>query len=153
MGSRPRMEPGTSWIHVRAGDNFCVAIRTISSPVRRTGHYFIWQLALILPSALFEWQQAAQRSLIFHFTMSRGPRVLVQCFQSILVIYIYKLESSWNVMAHGDARKGKCLANWRMEWVASTLHTTSENGVSSFTTADGHTSAASSQLNWRPTAI
>ena len=30
-----------------------------------------------------------------------------------------------------------------MEWVASTLHTTSEHGVSSITTADAHTSAAS----------
>jgi hypothetical protein len=32
-----------------------------------------------------------------------------------------------------------------MEWVASTLHTTSEYGVSSITTADAHTTAASSQ--------
>jgi hypothetical protein len=40
--------------------------------------------------------------------------------------------------------------NWRMEWVASTLHTTSEHGVSSITTADAHTSAASSRLNWHP---
>jgi len=30
-----------------------------------------------------------------------------------------------------------------MEWVASTLHTTSEHGVSSITTTDAHTSAAS----------
>jgi len=37
--------------------------------------------------------------------------------------------------------------NWGMEWVASTLHTTSEHGVSSITTADAHTSAASSRLN------
>jgi len=37
-----------------------------------------------------------------------------------------------------------------MEWVTSTLHTTSENGVSSIITADPHTSAASSLLNWRP---
>jgi len=37
-----------------------------------------------------------------------------------------------------------------MEWAASTLHTTSEHGVSSITTADAHTSAASSRLNWRP---
>jgi len=37
-----------------------------------------------------------------------------------------------------------------MEWVASTLHTTSEHGVSSITAADEHTSAASSRLNWRP---
>jgi hypothetical protein len=29
-----------------------------------------------------------------------------------------------------------------MQWVASTLHTTSEHGVSSITTADAHTSAA-----------
>ena len=37
-----------------------------------------------------------------------------------------------------------------MEWIASTLHTTSEHGVSSITTADVHTSGASSLLNWRP---
>jgi len=37
-----------------------------------------------------------------------------------------------------------------MEWLASTLHTTSEHGVSSITTADAHTSTASSRLNWRP---
>jgi len=37
-----------------------------------------------------------------------------------------------------------------MEWVAITLHTTSERGVSSITTADAHTSAASSRLNCRP---
>jgi hypothetical protein len=53
-------------------------------------------------------------------------------------------------MAHGDAREGNWKGNWRMEWVASTLHTTSEHGVSSITTADAHTSAASSRLNWRP---
>jgi len=60
------------------------------------------------------------------------------------------VDSSWNVKAHGDAREGKWRGNWRMEWVASTLHTTSEHGVSSITTADAHTSAASSRLNWRP---
>ena len=59
------------------------------------------------------------------------------------------LESSWNVMAHGDAREGKWRGNWRREWVASTLHTTSELSVSSITTADAHTSPASSRLNWR----
>ena len=40
-----------------------------------------------------------------------------------------------------------------MEWVASTLHTTLEHGVSSvttITTADAHIAAASSRLNWRP---
>jgi len=47
-------------------------------------------------------------------------------------------------MAHGDARKGKWRGNWRIEWVASTLHTISERGVSSITTittADAHTSS------------
>ena len=62
----------------------------------------------------------------------------------------FEVESSLNVMANGDAREGKWRGNWRMEWVASTLHTTSEHGVSSITTADAHTSAASSRLNWRP---
>jgi hypothetical protein len=60
------------------------------------------------------------------------------------------LESSWNVMAHGDVREGKWRGNWWMEWVTSTLHTTSEHGVSSITIADPHTSVASSRLNWRP---
>jgi hypothetical protein len=48
---------------------------------------------------------------------------------------------------------GKWRENWRMEWVTSTLHTTSEHGVSNITTittADAHISAASSRLNLRP---
>jgi hypothetical protein len=61
-----------------------------------------------------------------------------------------EVDSSWNVMAHGDAREGKWRGNWRMEWVASNLHTTSEHVVSSITTAGAHTSAASSRLNWSP---
>jgi hypothetical protein len=62
----------------------------------------------------------------------------------------YLLKPSWNVMARGDPREGKWRGNWRMEWVASTLHTTSKHGVFCVTTADAHTSAASSRLNWRP---
>jgi hypothetical protein len=60
------------------------------------------------------------------------------------------VECVWNLMAHGDAREGKWRGNGRMKWLASTLHTTSEHGISSITTADAHTSAASSRLNWRP---
>ena len=60
------------------------------------------------------------------------------------------IDSCWSVMAHGDAREGKWRGNWRMEWVANTLHTTSEHGVSIITTADAHNSAVSSRLNWRP---
>jgi hypothetical protein len=53
-------------------------------------------------------------------------------------------------MVHGDTWEGRWRGNMRMEWVASILHTTSEHGVSSITTADAHTSAASSRLNWCP---
>jgi len=73
-------------------------------------------------------------------------------WRSPLSNLVPRVDSSWNVMAHGDAWVGKWKANWRMEWVASTLHTTSEHGVSSITTADAHTLAASSRLNWRPPA-
>ena len=54
------------------------------------------------------------------------------------------------MMAHGDAREVKWRGNWRMEWVASTPHTTSELCVSTITTADPHTTTASSRLNWLP---
>jgi hypothetical protein len=60
------------------------------------------------------------------------------------------VESSWNVMEHGDAREGKWRGNWRMEWVASTFYTTSKRGVSSITTVDAHTSGASIRMKWRP---
>jgi hypothetical protein len=72
------------------------------------------------------------------------------CLHRPVMGWSWQLDSSCNVMAHGDAREGKWRGNWRMEWVASTLHTTSEHAVSSITTADAHTSAASSRLNWRP---
>jgi len=63
------------------------------------------------------------------------------------------LDSSCNVTAHGDAGEGKWRGNWRMEWVASTLHTTSEHGVlPPAIRADAQTSAASSRrprrLKW-----
>ena len=63
---------------------------------------------------------------------------------------LFMIDSSWNVMAHDDARERNWRGNWRIEWVASTLHTTSEHSVSSITTADAHTSVYSSRLNWRP---
>jgi hypothetical protein len=63
---------------------------------------------------------------------------------------VRKVESSWNVTAQGDVREGKWRGSWRMKWVASTLHTTSEHGVSSITTADVHNSAISIRPNWRP---
>ena len=38
-----------------------------------------------------------------------------------LMPYWLVVESSWNLMAHGDAWEGKWRRNWWMEWVASTL--------------------------------
>jgi len=70
--------------------------------------------------------------------------VFVSWFVSVPV------DSSWNVMAHGDARVGKWRGNWRVEWITSTLHTTSEHGVSSITTAGAPISATSTRLNRRP---
>ena len=52
----------------------------------------------------------------------------------------------WHAVTHGSGTEGDT-GEW--QWVASTLHTTSEHGVSSITTADAHTSAASSRLNRR----
>jgi len=71
------------------------------------------------------------------------------------VEYVFhdKVDSSLNVMEQGDAREGKWRGNRRLDWVARTLHTTSEHGVSIITTADGHTSVASSRLNWRLSQI
>jgi len=60
------------------------------------------------------------------------------------------IDSSWNVMAHGDARERKWRGSWRMGWVASNLHTNSEHDVSSITTVDAQNSVAGSRLNWRP---
>ena len=63
------------------------------------------------------------------------------------------VESSWNVMAHGDARKKKWRGNKRMEWVASKRYMTAEHrlarAVQTLQT-DVHSSPASSRLNWRP---
>ena len=53
----------------------------------------------------------------------------------------------WHKVTHWRGSEG---GNRWMEWVASTLHTTSEHGVSSITTADAHTSATRGRLNWRP---
>jgi hypothetical protein len=93
---------------------------------------------------------------------SQGQAILSALFPRIRPLQAYRntpnwlrktfryVESSWNVMVHGDAWEGKWRGNWRMECVASTLRNTSEHGVSSITTADAHISAASSLMNCRP---
>jgi len=79
--------------------------------------------------------------------MQRGKEAYL--IQTNELFYNFYVEAIWNVMAHGVARGvgEEWRGNWWMEWVASTLHTTSEHGVSIITTADAHTSAASSRLN------
>jgi hypothetical protein len=77
------------------------------------------------------------------------PQSIPSSFSVLWKDLFIKLESSWNVMAHGEAREGKWGGNWRLECVASTLHTPSEHGVSSITTSDAQASTASSRLNWR----
>ena len=73
------------------------------------------------------------------------------CFIWLTIeILLLETESRWYMMVHGDAREGNWSGSWRIKWVASTLHTTSEHGVSSITTADAYTSADSNRLNWRP---
>ena len=91
-------------------------------------------------------------TFVVYLPVLEGNAVLVDIFQPKKKVSYEvgnKIQSSWNAMAYGDPREGKWKGNWRMEWVASTLHTTPEHGVSSITTAP-HTSAASSRLNWRP---
>ena len=62
------------------------------------------------------------------------------------------VESSWNVMAHGDGREGKWRGKLANGVGSQYSHTTSVHGVSSITTADAHITAANSRLNWRPPA-
>ena len=84
-------------------------------------------------------------------TLCSQKCAILPYFESVFVLSANPLvESSWNVMAHHTYGGGKWRGNWRMEWVASTLHTISEHVVSIITTAHAHTSAASSRLNWRP---
>ena len=99
------------------------------------------------------WSDKLQRMVCYRITSpSFWTKTRAHIFRQRTLISEsdIRLESSWIVMAHGDARQGKWRGNWRMEWVASTFHTTSKHGVSSLTTADAHTSAASSRMNWRP---
>ena len=107
-------------------------------------HYQLWSF----DSVVLHWSRF--KTYVTSEKVKWLRMILTEFFVFAALWLCMKLESSWNVMAHGDAREGKWSGNWRMEWVASTLHTTSEHGVSSITTADAHNSAASSRLNWRP---
>jgi len=70
------------------------------------------------------------------------------CASAVVMV----VESSWNVMAHSDAREGKWRGNKRMEWITSKRHMTAERRLARAVQtlqADVHSSPASSRLNWR----
>jgi hypothetical protein len=100
-------------------------------------------LLLLQPASLktLRWQTE-----IWYRTKAAG----VCNFREFWCLILWMVESGVNVTAHGDLREGKWRGNWWTEWVASALHSTPEHGASSITTADAHTSAASSRLNWSP---
>jgi len=122
---------------------FCVAHNKCSSNVTHSipikGHF----LLLLLPK-----ESHGLLMIDVWFLFHVAP---IRIWTKISAVVRCVVESCWNMMTHGDPQEGKWRGNWRIEWVASTLHTTSEHGVVSITTADAHTSAASSRLNWRPT--
>ena len=63
---------------------------------------------------------------------------------------VFIVESSWNVMAHGDEREEKWRGNKRMEWVTNKRHMTAEYRLARTVQtlqADVHSSPASSRLN------
>ena len=100
--------------------------------------------------AVSEWN--AVRNLPATWTVSKRYKAQDLRLSQLNTTTFWDADSSWNVTAHGDVQEGKWRGNWRMQWIASTLLTTSEHGISSITTADAHTSAASSRLTWRPPA-
>ena len=63
----------------------------------------------------------------------------IWCYSSV--------ETWWHTVTHGRGSEGETC-----EWSGwpVVLHSTSEHGASSITTADEHTSAASTRLNWPP---
>jgi hypothetical protein len=120
------------------------------TPCSRTDKYQCYrETCYILPTTLFHPEDGSNTFLCSDSTYP-PHYVASHCPTLILLLPYITADSSWNETAHGDAQEGKWRGNWRMEWVASILHTTSEHGVSSITTADAHISAAGSRLNWRP---
>jgi len=91
---------------------------------------------------LFLPQQFREKVIITKHCNRRRRGAICVCIAALV-------DSSRNVKAHCDERVRKWRGNWRMEWVASTLDTNSEHGVSNITTADAQNSATSSWLNWR----
>jgi hypothetical protein len=95
---------------------------------------------------------AIPEDLHFRNTNTHTPRKFRHQI-SFLQIRSSEIESSWNVMTHGDAREEKWRTDKRMEWVASKRHVTAEHRLARAVQtlqADVYSSPASSRLNWRP---
>jgi hypothetical protein len=107
--------------------------------------YALWKTTLYVKIHFSPRREQTHWDFIIRFGL-----ILANNFWSVVLLGVTAVETSWNVMTHGDAREGKWKGNWRMEWIAITLNTTSEHAVSNITTTDAHTSAANSRLNWCP---
>ena len=118
------------------------------------------ELALMFLTIYCYWRYKKFARLIFCstvdiFSLQLMVETNVPCaeetFSVVAICIREEVNFSWNVMAHGDAREWESEGeSWRMQWVASTLHTTSEHGVSSITTADAHTSAGQQSTELTP---
>jgi hypothetical protein len=92
-------------------------------------------------------------SIVWSYEMTGTAKMCRSHAKSFECIFSDVWESSWNVMAHGDVRemgwevKGKLANGVGSQYSSHYLGTWC---VSSITTADAHTSAASSRLNLRP---
>ena len=142
-----------------SGDQNCIIQHLVSSQLQVVARCTGWErtrqycsvtfISTLLSNTFRLCSSLCMRRQVLHPCWTAG-NTIVEGSIRIPTSQKKRVDSSWNVMAHGDAREGKWRGNWRMEFVACTLHTASEHGVSSINTADAHTSAASSRLNWRP---
>jgi hypothetical protein len=96
-----------------------------------------WEFNTYGPGVLLDLSEVS----IVWGAMSSSKRLSLQCLTSFV-------DSSWNVMAHGDEHEWKWRGNWRIDWVTSTPHTTFEHVLSRITTADVQNSTTSSRTKW-----
>ena len=81
----------------------------------------------VLPQQVMKTQKGSKECWTSILTLTFGTTWTAELSAALYPQGNTVVESSWNVMAHD----GKWRGNWRMVWVARTLHATSEYGVSS----------------------
>jgi hypothetical protein len=105
--------------------------------------YFIWIKPVFTRDTRYRVKAEFQHHML---------RQMFQMSWRIEKLTVKMVESSWNVMAYGDARE-KWRGNKRMKWEASKRHMTAEHRLARTVQtpqADVHSSPASSRQNWRP---